>query len=70
MLLLSYHEGLAERINAALSALHVAGVERDTLISMMVRPPSAEKGDLSIPVFRFMPKGKNPAAFAQEVVHH
>lgn len=70
MLLLSYQQRLAESINAALSALHVAPVDRESLISMMVRPPSAEKGDLSIPVFRFMPKGKNPAGFAQEIVHH
>lgn len=70
MLLHSYRAKLAKSINHALRGLHVSAHDENVLISMMVRPPSSEKGDLSIPVFRFMPKGKNPATFAQEVVHH
>ncbi len=70
MLLAFYQKKFAENISLALFALHAAPAEETLLISTMVRPPSAEKGDLSIPVFRFMPAGQNPAAFAQGLVHH
>ncbi len=70
MLLHFYQKKLAENVNAALHTLHVSPLDEDTLIALMTRPPSAEKGDLSFPVFRFMPKGTNPAAFAQQIVHH
>ncbi len=70
MLLPFYQKKFAENISLALFALHAAPAEESVLISSMVRPPSADKGDLSIPVFRFMPAGQNPAAFAQELVHH
>lgn len=70
MLLLSYQKKLAEKVNTILETIHVTTVDETVLVSQMVRPPSAEKGDLSIPVFRFMPKGQNPSAFAQQLVLH
>ncbi|MBM3282049.1 MAG: arginine--tRNA ligase [Candidatus Diapherotrites archaeon] len=70
MLLHSYHEKLAENINHTLNVLHVPTHDAPSLIAMMVRPPSPEKGDLSIPVFKLAPNGQNPAAFAQQLVHH
>ena len=70
MLLLFYQKKLAGNISAALHALHIAPLETETLMALMTRPPSAEKGDLSFPVFRLMPKGTSPAAFAQQLVHH
>lgn len=70
MLLLSYQKKLAENINEAFKHMHVSPAPEDSLLAAMVRPPSSEKGDLSLPVFRFMPKGTNPAAFAQQLAHH
>lgn len=70
MLLLSYQKKLAENVNQTLKGLHIPAVEESALIASMVRPPSAEKGDISFPVFKFMPKGNNPAAFAQQLVLH
>lgn len=54
-------------MDQALHALKVESPGVEALAQLTVRPPKPEQGTISIPVFRFTPKGKNPAQFAQEL---
>ncbi len=68
MALFSSKQKLAVLVDALLIKMGVLSPGTDALISQITIPPSVDKGNLSIPVFRFMPKGENPATFAQKIV--
>lgn len=68
MALLLYKRKLAEAVEAALAKSSLVSPGIETLESLMTVPPSVDKGDLSLPVFKFMPKGQNPAQFAIHLV--
>lgn len=54
----------------ALAALGHSRVGEKTLINLVTRPPAPDKGDFSLPVFRFTPPNSNPGALAQAIVTH
>ncbi len=64
----SYKRKLAEVVEHALQKNGHASPGLETLEGLMTTPPSVDKGDLSLPVFKFMPKGQNPAQFALHLV--
>jgi arginyl-tRNA synthetase len=68
MALLSFQKKLAETVDAALTQLNIPSPGIPTLQSWITIPPSVEKGNLSLPVFRFTPKGENWVLFAQKIV--
>lgn len=68
MALFSSKQKLAALVDSLLVKTGASSPGVDALITQITIPPSVEKGNLSIPVFRFMPKGENPATFAQKLV--
>ncbi|MEK6821083.1 MAG: hypothetical protein AABY11_01645, partial [archaeon] len=63
-----FADAFAQRLNTAMEKLSLPSPGVHVLAGTVTQPPSAEKGDVSIAVFRFTPKGENPAAFALKIV--
>ncbi|MEK6902922.1 MAG: arginine--tRNA ligase [archaeon] len=68
MVLPSYKEKLAACIDALVVKTGATSPGKESLLSQITIPPSVDKGNLSIAVFKFMPKGENPTTFAQKLV--
>lgn len=60
---------LANRVDAVLRTMHYASPGIPGIETLITRPPNPEKGDLCFPVFKLVPAGENPGAFAQTFVH-
>ena len=63
-----YRQKLAEVIDGTLTRNGVPSPGKKEIEAFITEPPSVDKGDLSLPVFKFMPKGQNPVAFALHLV--
>ncbi len=68
MALDSSKKKLAETIDGILKDLHYHSPGIDEIFHLITRPPSPEKGNLSLPVFKLTPAGENPTKFAQTVL--
>ncbi|MEK6970558.1 MAG: arginine--tRNA ligase [archaeon] len=60
----SYKQKFAEAVEGALIRNGFPSPGLDILEGLIASPPSVEKGDLSLPVFKILPAGKGPVPFA------
>ncbi|MFH0970128.1 MAG: arginine--tRNA ligase [Candidatus Diapherotrites archaeon] len=67
MVVPDFKKEFAERVEQVLQKLSIPSPGVETLISFMTIPPSVEKGNISLPVFKFTPAEKNPTAFALQL---